>query len=184
MSESSEASGNIVLNPSKAALPGLSVTPGLNPTETTASGVWENISLLPKKDWLVIECSMIGSANKSSALAAISAWGTSELIRNPTIVLTPFNSKLWSADSCLLTTSPRTSRNPGPDFGVASTRVTCIVFAFGVNSMAVDTLFEQYGRLSEHLFEILSSKTLWVLGYFLWCPIGYYSASAVASFRT
>ena len=50
MSESGEAFGNIVLNPSKAALPGLSVTPGLNPTETTASGVCENISLLPKKD--------------------------------------------------------------------------------------------------------------------------------------
>ena len=55
MSESSEALGKIVLNPSKAALPGLSVTPGLNPTETTASGVCENISLLPKKDWLVID---------------------------------------------------------------------------------------------------------------------------------
>ena len=73
ISESGEASGKIVLNPSKAALPGLSVTPGLNPTETTASGVSGNISLLPKKDWLVIECSMIGSANKSSARAAISS---------------------------------------------------------------------------------------------------------------
>jgi hypothetical protein len=48
--------------------------------------------------------------------------------------------------------------------------------------MAVDTLFEQYGRLSKHLFEILSGKTLWVLGNFLWCPIGYYSASTVAPF--
>ena len=73
MSESGEVFGNIVLNPSNAAFPGLSVTPGLNPTEITASGVSENISVLLKKDWLVVECSIIGSANKSSALEAISS---------------------------------------------------------------------------------------------------------------
>ena len=38
MSDSILALGKIVLNPSKAALPGLSVTPGLKPTEITASG--------------------------------------------------------------------------------------------------------------------------------------------------
>ena len=39
MSESDLASGKIVKKPSNAAFPGLSVTPGLKPTEITASGI-------------------------------------------------------------------------------------------------------------------------------------------------
>ena len=38
MSEFISASGKIVRKPSSAAFPGLSVTPGLNPTDMTASG--------------------------------------------------------------------------------------------------------------------------------------------------
>jgi hypothetical protein len=48
--------------------------------------------------------------------------------------------------------------------------------------MAVDTLFEQYGRLSQHLFEILAGKTLWVLSNFLRSSIGNDSPTAVATF--
>ena len=82
MSDSVFASGNIVLKPSKAALPGLSVTPGLKPTDITASGVVSKISLFARNDWLVIECSIIGSANKSSALAAILSESISEFMRS------------------------------------------------------------------------------------------------------
>ena len=44
ISESRLAFGKMVLKPSNAALPGLSVTPGLKPTEITISGVAEKIS--------------------------------------------------------------------------------------------------------------------------------------------
>ena len=44
ISESWLALGKMVLKPSNAALPGLSVTPGLKPTEITTSGVVEKIS--------------------------------------------------------------------------------------------------------------------------------------------
>ncbi len=40
------ASGKIVRKPSNAAFPGLSVTPGLKPTDTTISGFEENNSEL------------------------------------------------------------------------------------------------------------------------------------------
>ena len=47
ISDSWLALGKMVLKPSNAALPGLSVTPGLKPTEITKSGIVSKILL----DW-------------------------------------------------------------------------------------------------------------------------------------
>ena len=119
---SSPASGNIVRKPSKAALPGLSVTPALKPIVTVMSGDSVNSSELSKCKELVALSSIIGSANTSSTLEEISSEVISLSMRNPTIDLTLSISIEWSACSCLFTESPRTSLIPSPVFGVVSTR--------------------------------------------------------------
>ena len=111
----------MVLNPSSAALPGLSVTPGLNPIVTTMSGSCENNSLSLKCSESVALASIIGSAKTSSALLATSAAEISLEIKNPTIDLTLPISMSWSAASWRFTESPRTSLIPSPSLGVAST---------------------------------------------------------------
>ena len=141
--------GNIVLNPSSAAAPGLSVTPALKPTEITASGVFANSSVFLMNNWSVQEYSMIGSANKSSTRAEISADSIDEEIKNPTMLLTSPTFMLWSAINCLLTTLPLTSLSPAPCFGVTSTLVMFIMATSptGYDTVAVNALFEQYGRI-------------------------------------
>ena len=121
--------GNNVLKPSNAAAPGLSVTPGLNPTDITASGHILNKSRLEINNSLVHECSIIGSANKSSTLFPISSGVIDEEIKKPTILLTLPTLIPWSANNCRLTTSPLTSRRPSPSLGVTSTLVMFIMAA-------------------------------------------------------
>ena len=119
---SSPASGKIVRNPSRAALPGLSVTPALKPIVTIISGDSGNSVELSICEESVALSSMIGSANTSSALRETSSEVISLSMRNPTIDLTLSISIEWSAASCLFTESPRTSLIPSPLFGVVSTR--------------------------------------------------------------
>ena len=69
---SSPASGKIVRNPSRAALPGLSVTPALKAIVTVMSGDSENSVGLSKCKESVALSSIIGSANTSSTLAETS----------------------------------------------------------------------------------------------------------------
>ena len=118
--------GKMVWKPSYAALPGLSVTPGLKPMVITASGVVGKCSLDVKKSSSVSASSIIGSAKRSFTRLAMSAFSVFDLIKNPLIERTSPTSMLWSALSCRRMTSPRTSRIPSPCFGVTSTRVTAM----------------------------------------------------------
>ena len=126
--DASPARGKIVMNPSSAAVPGLSVTPALKPIVIALDGASGKCVGFDKRRVFVPPSSMIGSANKSSTRSAICSAGTSVLIRKPTTLRTLSTLMPWSAASCRRTTSPRTSRIPGPCFGVTSTRVMAMGF--------------------------------------------------------
>ena len=117
------SSGKRVRNPSVAAFPGLSVTPGLKPTVMTVSGPSSNADVLSMVVFAA-PTSMMGSANRSSTRSAMASASVAPLMRYPQMERTLLTSMPWSAFSCRRTTSPRTSRIPSPWRGVTSTRVT------------------------------------------------------------
>ena len=84
MSASFPASGKTVRKPSSAALPGLSVTPGLNPIVIVCAGCSEKCCSSESMLSPTLLASITGSAKISSTLGAISSSDIDEDIKKPT----------------------------------------------------------------------------------------------------
>ena len=142
---SMRASGKRVRKPSRAALPALSVTPGLKPTVMTRSGVSENRASSLSHAEPRRPTSMIGSTKRSSTRSpsVVASKGLRTTKPQMDRTRSTLRSKSWSKRA--LTTLPRTSTACPSILGVTSTRTSCMMFP-RCRYQALSTLLEHFDR--------------------------------------